>query len=344
VLAVASIVGLFAIFTLLAPENGGPGKLVALHRFLPRMGIQVTDAEEPPPSGTYLLPLDRRTSEQEDELIAWASAGGRLVVTDPGSPLLARYDMTTSRVGIVGSTLLETDCVRAETQGVSTLDVDPSDRILSHGPELLSCFGDASSGYVVFIPTGSGEVIFVGGSSFLTDERLQRADDAAFALGVLERGPVVIGPPTVDDGTVGLWSTLPPDARAAIWELAIATALFALARARRLGRPVPEEPLSPIPSGELVLASARLYRLGGAQAHCALLLRRWTADRLARRLGLGPDADPADLAPAVARATGRRLDAVEASLTGPDPVDGRGLVALARELEVLSESIEGAER
>ena len=38
--------------------------------------------------------------------------------------------------------------------------------------------------------------------------------------------------------------------------MALGTVLFAIAKGRRLGRQIDEEPLSPIPSGELVKATA----------------------------------------------------------------------------------------
>jgi hypothetical protein len=67
----------------------------------------------------------------------------------------------------------------------------------------------------------------------------------------------------------GLWASLPPAARAVLVQLLIAVALYALFRARRVGRAVPEARLSPIPAGELVAATGRLLRAAKDPAYAA---------------------------------------------------------------------------
>jgi hypothetical protein len=186
--------------------------------------------------------------------------------------------------------------------------------------------------------------VLTGGSSFLSDRSLNRADNAPFAMGVLGPGPVVIGPPRDPGRAVTVWAALPTAAKAVIWELIVAAGVFALARGRRIGWPVAEEPVSPIPSGELVHATARLYRSAKAVAFCGGLLRGWTATRLTKRTGVAPDPDPARVSVAIGRATGIPVDDLEHALAGPDPTNEEQLVALGQELETIATTIEGAPR
>jgi hypothetical protein len=343
--AIAWIAGAAAaigVLVLLTPESAGPGHLVALHRFLTNLGVEVTDADAPPQQGTYVLPVDRRSNEQLDPLLEWVFQGGRLVVTDPSSALFHRFDVTTGRVGVLGDSSLVTDCVRSETLGVATIEVSASDRLLSTG-QGAGCFASGTGSYAVFIPHGSGTVVLVGGSSFLTDELLNRADNAVFVAGLVGPGPVVIGSSGVPAST-SFWGAVPTAAKAVVWELIVAAALFAFARGRRLGRPIEEEPISPIPSGELVDATARLYRRAHAAGFCGTVLQDWTAARLVRRTGVAPDADHARLAVALARSSDVPLERLEHALTAPAPANDEQLVELGRELESIADQIEGAPR
>jgi hypothetical protein len=343
--AVVWIVGTAAaigVLVLLAPESAGPGHLVALHRFLTNLGVEVSDGGEPPQQGTYVLPVDRRSNEQLDGLLAWVFQGGRLVVTDPSSELLDRFDVTTGRVGVLGDSSLVTDCVRSETLGVGTIEVSASDRLLSTG-QGAGCFASGTGSYAVFIPHGSGTVVLTGGSSFLADELLNAADNAVFVAALVGPGPVVIGPSGVPAST-SLWGAVPTGAKAVFWELIVATVLFAIARGRRLGRPIDEEPVSPIPSSELVDATARLYRRARAAGFCGGVLQDWTAARLTRRTGVAPDPDRARLSVALARSSDVPLERLEQALTAPAPTTDEQFVELGRELESIADQIEGAPR
>jgi hypothetical protein len=208
------------------------------------------------------------------------------------------------------------------------------------------CAVQGSAGYAVFVPRGEGEVVLVGGASFMGDTLLNHADDAVFAHGLLDAGgPVVFGPPSPIDATPhSVWSLIPRSGKAVILELAIALVLFACARGRRVGRPVPEALLSPLPSGELVHATARLYRLAGARAFCAETLRGTMTERIARRLGLPPDPHHEQRTAAIERRIEDPDPSVPRILRGPDPTSDQEFVTLCRELERLANQIEGAER
>ena len=336
------VIASIAILAALAPASAGPGRLVALHRFLANLGVSVSDESAPPAHGVYLLPVDRRSNAQITALLGWVQQGGRLIVTDPSSNLFDRFGVRSGRVSVFGDATLQTDCVREDTLGVGAVEVSAGDRLLTT-TQGAGCFASGDGSYVVFIPQGAGMVVLAGGPSFLTDELLNHADNATFVADLVGPGPVVIGPSGAPVAS-SLWAAIPTPAKAVFWELVVAVTVFAFARGRRLGRPIEDEPVSPIPSGELVDASARLYRRARASGFCGRVLRDWTASRLARRTGVAPDPDPARLAAAIARASDVPVDRLEHALAGPDPASDQQLVELGRELESIAQQIEGATR
>jgi hypothetical protein len=347
VLWVAGVAVAIAILALLAPASAGSGGLVVLHRFLPAVGTPIQEGAEPPTSGTFFLPVDQRTDEEIDPLLSWVagSESRQLVVTDPSSAIFERFGVTTtSRIGFAGTTTILNDCVRPETLGVGAIEVSSSDRLLAT-TQGSPCFAIGDASYVVFVRHGSGTVVLIGGPSFLTDDLLNHADNAVFTLDLFGSGPVVVGPATPPtSASSSIWGVLPTGAKAVVWELIIATVVFAFARGRRLGRPIDEEPISPIPSGELVLATGRLYRRARAVAFCGSLLREWTAGRLTRRTGVAPDPDRARLSVALARTASVPVDRIKQVLAGPDPTTDEQLAALGRELESVADQIEGVPR
>ena len=340
--AFGGLIVVTALFALIAPERAGSGRFVVLHRLLPRLGTNIEDAPDPLPSGTYLLVADDRSARQEEPLLSWVASGGRLVVTDPGSVLFDRFGVSSDRLGVFGTTELASDCVRPEVVGVRQLVVSASDRALSTSATSVGCFAWGSGRYALFIPSGAGLIVLLGGSSFMNDRFLNQADNAVFARAVLGTGAVVFGPPAPPDSSAGVWELLPRGAKVVIWGLAVAGVLFALARGRRLGRPIDEELPSPLPSSELVRATGRLYRQAHAAAFGGQLVRDRTIRRLARRLGIDPS-DP-HVANAIARASDLEPDDVERALHGPEPTDDGELVSLCRELEAISDRTERAMR
>ena len=110
------------------------------------------------------------------------------------------------------------------------------------------------------------------------------------------------------------------------WQLVIALALLALARARRLGRLVVEPLPVVVRAAESVEGRARLYRSGNARGRAADALRAGPRDRLAPRAGAAAGRD----ARRPARGGGRRTPARAAPrsrsalLYGPPPGRRRG--------------------
>lgn len=337
------------------PTSGnerGPHGTLALKRYLAAMGLSVATADTPPAGpGVFVVLSDLRSEDQANDLIGWARGGGTLVLADPGATTAAAAGVgPVGRVGhyAFGPAKLAPGCVAPEVAGVRTLAVDAADSALGAEPGGVGCFPTGGGSFEVSMPTGGGRVVVLGGISPLTNALLGSGDNAAFALGVFGAGgPVVFGPPLPPGAPPpkGLIGSIPGPARVVLIQIALAAVAFALVRGRRFGRPVAERIPSPVPSGELVHAVARLYRSARARAFAGDTLRRAARRRLRARLGAGPDpGGPVDdaLSSTVAQLSGTRPDEVQRLLGGAAPGTDEELIALGRELEELVQRVDGS--
>ncbi len=197
-------------------------------------------------------------------------------------------------------------------------------------------------------PTGAGllalpaeRLALLGTGTPLTNDALDEEGSAALAVGLLGGGDEVLWLlPSPDRPGAGerreIGDLLPPAVPFAAVQLAVAVAVLAVARARRLGRVVPEPLPVVVRAAEAVEGRARLYRAAGARDTAAEALRSGARERLARRHGLGRTPGAAELVAVVAARAGHEPAAVERLLYGPPPDDDRGLVALAEALDGLS--------
>ena len=322
-----SIMVLLGVLVLLMPRAESGESTLALRRFLAGSGLDVSEGGPPPsPDGTYVLLHDLRTPDEARSLLDWAEGGGRLVVADPASAVVGLAGAEAGEpLGLVGAQTLEPACVAEEVVGVRRVVARASERTL-RGDPFASCFG----GLVLVRPHGSGSVVLLGGFTAFTNEYLRSADNALFALRTLGRGSAVsFGTPTAPRGGVApmsVWAALPGRARAMIVAFVAAAVAFAAVRGRRLGKPVMEEPITPIPASELVRATSRLYRRGRSVGYAARMMRASTRARMGRRFGVG---STHEALPAVAaNATGMPPDRVKEALAGPEPRTDEELIRL----------------
>jgi hypothetical protein len=321
-----SIVVILGVLVLLMPRAESGESMLALRRFLAGSGVEVSEGGPPPPQGTFVVLHDLRTSEEARSLLDWAESGGRLVVADPASAVVRLAGAEAGEpLGLVGAQTREPACLAEEVIGVRRVVARASERTL-RGDPFVSCFG----GLMVVRAHGRGSVVLLGGLTAFTNEYLRSADNALFALRTLGRGPAVsFGTPTAPRGAeapLSVWAALPDGARVMIAAIVLAVVAFAAVRARRLGRPVIEEPITPIPASELVRATSRLYRRGRSLGYAARVMRESTRARMGRRFGVeaGHDAFPA----IAANATGMPPDRVEEALAGPEPSTDEELIRL----------------
>jgi hypothetical protein len=330
-------------------DDAGPDGILALRRFLDRMGLEVIEAEDPPREGTFFLPSDFRGENEANRLLDWAREGGKLVVGSPYSRIADQLsiDALPGSPGSYGTTLERSPmCIIPETAGVTRVAVRGSDfNLRSPSPNAVSCFNESNRSYVTRVRTGRGEVVVLGGMSSMINANLSRVDNALFAHQLLaSEGPVVFGPP-IGSGTAprGVWAALPTPAKFVVIQLGFAFLIFALVRGRRLGRPVTEEPASPIPAGELVNARADLLRQARTTSFTIGLLQKRAARRLAKRIGVSSEVDVETLARLVGRSSAES-ERLKRLLESPVPESDEALVEMARELEEEVRSLEKISR
>lgn len=316
--------------------DDGPGGTAALERLLDAVGTERREAGRPS-EGTFVVFTDRRDKEEAEAVLEWVEAGGRLVLADPDSPIADELDVhpqAAFRGVFGGSERIRPDCAVPEVAGVRQV-ATRSPRLLPDVAErpTVGCFPGSAGTHLRVVPHGDGRVLALADRSPLTNELLDEADNALFALRLLDAdaGPVVFGlPRPVDAPGSSLPQLLPAGATTTGLGLVLALLVFVAARGRRLGLSPEETTPSPLPADALVRATAALYRNAGDRAHTTTLLRHGMIRRVRRRLGLPAHAEPAAVVQQL-RAVG--MTDAEHLLRGDPPTDDEQLIRLAAEAE-----------
>jgi hypothetical protein len=168
-------------------------------------------------------------------------------------------------------------------------------------------------------PVGEGSIVYVADPSFVANERLDRADNAAVALALAgDEGRRVVFAEGVHgyEGRSGL-GAIPVRWQAAFLGIALAALAFVWSRGRRLGPPDRQARELPPPRALYVDALARTLARTGDRTHATEPLRASLRQQIAARGGLSHDASDDDVDRA-ARALGLTEDERAAMATVPD--------------------------
>jgi hypothetical protein len=130
-----------------------------------------------------------------------------------------------------------------------------------------------------------------------------------------------------------LLDLVPVNIERALLQLGVAFVLYALWRARRLGRPVVEGQPVEVAGSELVAAVGGLLERRSAAERSAAVLRADLRRDLGVRFGIPPEAPPDLAARIVADRTGTDPDRLLAALVGAPATDDAELTELARLIE-----------
>jgi uncharacterized protein DUF4350 len=355
------IAGLFLTLGIAAEPSGQGGYLdpagtgaqgaKALVLLLRQYGARVTtDAGVPGPGvGTALVLTDTLDPVRRQQLARWVSAGGRLVVADPGSalqpgvPTQVGNGFTTTDLTPSGS------CPVVGIDQVETLSVGTSLLLRSPlGTPVVTCFGGTLSdgepvAFVVSERMGAGQVIGLGGAGVWTNARLDKADNAAFAVGLLApatgSGIDILTASPAGNGNRSFLSLLNPRLTTAVLQLLVAFAVFAWWRGRRLGRPVAEDQPVRLAGSELVVAVSDLLARTHNRDAAARQLRAGTGAGLGTVLGLGPHAGVDQVADAAAARSAVPRQRVVDLLSDTTLADDAALVRLTQALAQLRQEV-----
>lgn len=339
----------------LDPRSTGPLGARALVLLLERFGASVeVGGEVAGGETTAVLLVDGLAEEPSRRLRRWVEAGGTLVVADPmsefappiraggGGPVDdgAPQDEDGSDVGG-----LRPHCPLPVLAEVGRIEV-PAAVALRVPEGATACFPVEGGAYLVASEVGRGRVVALGGGAPFVNRQLDEADNAVLAVALMvRRGAdrvVVVEPSAPGSGRESLSDLVSRRVKDGLWQVLVAFGLFALWRARRLGRPVLEPQPVQLAGSELVGAVGNLLQQARRRDQAADMLRLQLRRRLAEVLGLAPDAAPEVMAQAAAVRAGVAPEQVAAALA-PRPVpDDASLVRLAQLVESLRNEVSHA--
>lgn len=318
----------------LDPEGTSPAGAKGLVLLLESFGADVDVVAAPDRDHEIALVLSDRLGERGSLVVDdWVDGGGVLVVADPSSMLAAQP---------LG--LIDGEHGFCDLEAVSGLDRIDADQIVRLEVDFddASCFGDRSGAAVVSRWQGAGVVVSVGGPNLFTNEWLASADNAALATTLLVPRPGVrvafVHGSLAGAGQRGLADLVDEGIKWGLVQLGIAFVVFALAKGRRLGRPIEEDLPVPLAGSELTGAVGTLLDRTGRPGDIARRSQERLYHDLVGRMGLSSDVSIQVVAETTARRTSVSADEV-VDVLGRVVTDDQGLVDLAQRIARIREDV-----
>lgn len=341
---------------LLDPESTGASGAHALVSLLRDAGVDVVvaktvaDAERAARPGTLLLVAHTQRLPDNSLLDRLAHTPGDLLLVDPTAR--ARRALTPAlRAGPAEQFDIEPNCPLPQAIRAGTVKFGPSHAYRTKDDvDAVSCYGGALVRYHdpadpadPANPTGRS-ITVVGSNHFMTNDGLLDQGNAALAMNLAgARARLVWFAPQRIEGrnsaSESILDLIPENVTWILWQLCLVVALVAVWKARRLGPLVAEELPVVVRASETVEGRGRLYRSRRARDRAAEALRTATLQRLAPRLGLGPDTAPATVTMTVAQRCGAPAEFIRDQLYGPPPTDDTELHRLALALDDIERQV-----
>lgn len=356
-LAVLAVLVVLALFVRrpddgdpLDPRSTKPLGAKALVELLEAQGATVDVSRVTPSPGdsadSTLVLSDQLDDEQRERLDGWIRSGGTLVIADPTST----FAPGATRANLFGGGDLGDELTpQCELAALATVArIDPAGGVPLPVPdvaglEATGCFPFLGGHYLVARRHGEGAIVALGGAAAVVNTNIDEQDNAVMVVSLLApRGDervTVLDRPLPGTGRETLSDVAPRGVKLLLLQLVIAFAIFAVARARRLGRPVVEPQLVDVPASELVVAVGNLLHVARHRDQAAAMLREDLRRTLAERLGLPTDSHPDTVVEAV---RGRRELPSEriAAVLADRPVDrDEDLVSLAQLIETVRQEV-----
>lgn len=318
-----------------SPSSTSADGTRALVLLLGELGADLRVGQRLPDTNTRvaLLLRDGLDEQSRQQLEAWVSGGGTLILADPDSPLAP------ATVGFSGM-------ARADrgTCDIPALD-DVSELRLPFGidfrvrGEAQSCFGDGRTAFIVGMARDQGRIVSIGGPGVFTNAVLDEGDNSVLAARLLVPGEggrvAILDPNAPGSGSTTLGDLIADRVFQAILQVGVAFIVYALWRSRRVGRPVTEPQPVAIAGSQFVRAVGGLQQRSRATDRAATTLRIDTRRILSDRFGVPLNLDTATLAELTATRTGLDRNQVAAALSDSPVLDEASLVALGQQLDTI---------
>jgi hypothetical protein len=327
------------------PDSPMPNGTKGFVELMQRSGARV-DRNNYPTGRTAVLNYDTLNQAETDRVEDWIEAGGTLVISDPYSSF--QLGSFVDDIFAVPSKL-EPKCDATYVRGVEDISPARKGGTLFYKQDLNAdsqCFRAGKNAFFLEERVvGRGRVVALGGSEIFTNDRLGKADNAVLLMNIVQPGssnPVTLletrdesSDVSPTEGGVTLSSLYSDRFRDGMWMLFTAVILFMLFKARRLGRPVEEEPLVRIPASQLVVATGDLLELAQQPRAAAAMLRDDLRRSLAERFGLRADTETGVLVELISQRTGIDPQRVRVALNDDAVNSPESLVAYAQHVERL---------
>ena len=340
----------------LDPANPSPDGAQAVARVLEQQGVQLTVVRRAAELERATVDADTTVMVTSPDHLGTATAqqvevrtitAGAVVLAEPGATLIRALGLPVRATDARNGDHPDAGCDDPLLSDLS-LDVRRSVGYRGAGPFLTHCFeGSDERGGALVVRVDRGTPVYaVGATDVFSNDRVDRADNAAAALRLLgQHSRLVWYVPDARDVRVGdtgsFAAQLPAGLFPALCLVAAAVLATMLWRGRRLG-PLVVEPLPVVVKAvESTQGRGRLYHRVRDRSHAAGILRAATARRLTARLRL-PHGDQRGLVEAVARTTGSDPWAVHDLLVARPVPDDDALVRLAADLAALEREVHDA--
>ncbi len=328
----------------LDPDSSGPLGTAALVALLAELGAEVDIDNAAPAAGdeVALVLADDLDDAGRAELEAWVRSGGTLVVADPASTLHPFPPDPTAGLSLV-DVPVDRSCAIPALASVGEVEAPAGSVVYELVPGASGCYRVGDLAYLAAVAEGDGVVVAVGGAGLFTNQAIGDADNAVLAAALLVPRPgtdvAFLRPPVPGSGGEGLADLVGDNVKAALWQLGLAFVVYALWRARRLGRPVAERQPVELEASELVVAVGRLLQQARHHDEAARLVGDGLRRRLAERLGLGPEATAEQVAEVAAGHSGIPTERILAAMAPPPLRSAEALVAHGVRAEAIHQEV-----
>nr|WP_246541172.1 DUF4350 domain-containing protein [Mycobacterium spongiae] len=322
------------------PESTSSSGGHALATLLREQGVEVvvadstSDVETAARPDSLLLVAQTEYLVDSAQLDRLAAAPGDLLLVEPTSRTRAAL-APQLHVGAASPFNSEPNCPLREANRAGSVQFGPSNSYVARGDLVItSCY----DGALVRFRSGGRTITVVGSGSFMTNGSLLRAGNAALAMNLAGDRPRLVwyAPDHIEgekSSPTSISDLVPDNVNWVFWQLWLVVLLVALWKGRRLGPLVAEELPVVVRASETVEGRGRLYRSRRARDRAAAALRTATLQRLAPRLGLGPNPPSAGVVTTVSERSGADPEFVSYHLFGPPPASDTELLQLARVLD-----------